>query len=104
LLAQSTASPPQISPGNLGEAVDWASKGDLANMRKEFGQFQGDWSKVSAAWHTANPSTANSIDAAMAQLNSVIGDASQSPPQSQYQPLIVSLQKLVLDANAAAGH
>jgi hypothetical protein len=98
------AAPPPISPGNLGEAVDWASKADLNDTRNEFSQFQGDWSKVSAAWHVANPSTANAIDAAVAQLNSLIGDASQSPPQSQYQPLILSLQKLVLDANASVGH
>jgi hypothetical protein len=96
--------PPQISPGNLGEAVDWASQANLAKMRDEFGQFQTDWSKVSTAWHTANPSTADGIDAAIAQLNSVIGDPSQSPPQSQYQPLVLALQKLVLDANASAGH
>jgi hypothetical protein len=100
--SQGATAGPAIKANNLGEAVDWATKGDLANTRKEFGEFQDDWSKVSDAWHAANPATANAIDAAIAQLQAVIGDTSQSPAQSQYQPLIQTLQKAVQDANSLA--
>jgi hypothetical protein len=93
---------PTIKSNNLGEAVDWANKGDLANTRKEFNEFQDDWSKVSGAWHATNPTVANAIDDAISQLQAVIGDSSQSPAQSQYQPLAESLLKAVQDANNLA--
>jgi len=93
---------PVIKANNLGEAVDWATRGDLANTRKEFDEFQDDWSKVSDAWHAADDKTADGIDAAIAQLQALIGDASQTPAQAQYQPAIQNVQRLVQDANAAA--
>jgi hypothetical protein len=93
---------PQIKAGNLGQSVDAAGKGDLATTRKEFGEFQDDWAAVSDAWHAADDTTADKIDAAIAQLKAVIGDPSQNPPQSQYQPLIQNLQTLVQNANTLA--
>ena len=93
---------PAIRAGNLGQAVDAATSGDLANTRKEFGEFQDDWGRVSDAWHAGNASVASGIDAAITQLKGVIGDTSQSPAQAQYQPIIQNLQKLVQDANANA--
>jgi hypothetical protein len=98
--SDATAAGPAIKTGNLGEAVDWAGKGDLANTRKEFGEFQDDWSNVTDAWHAINPAAANAIDAAIARLQGVIGDTSQSPAQSQYQPLAQNLLKAVQDANS----
>jgi hypothetical protein len=97
----SAGPPPQIKTGNLGEAVDWANKGNLASTRGEFGQFQDDWSSVKDAVRAVAPLQADRIDAAIGQLQAVIGDTSQSPAQSQYQPLIQNLQKLVQDANAS---
>jgi hypothetical protein len=94
---------PQIRAGNLGESVDAAGKSDLAGMRKEFGEFQDDWDRVSDAYHAGAPSVATNIEAAITQLQGIIGDPSQSPAQAQYLPVIQNLQKLVLDANAKAG-
>jgi hypothetical protein len=98
--SQPTGARPNIKTGNLGEAVDWAGKGDLANTRKEFGEFLDNWGDVSDAWHAANPVSANAIDSAIAQLKGVIGDTSQAPAQSQYQPLAQNLLKAVQDANS----
>ncbi|HEY1293825.1 MAG TPA: hypothetical protein VGJ60_12140 [Chloroflexota bacterium] len=93
---------PAIKANNLGEAVDSATRGDLANTRKEFDEFQDDWAKVSDAWHATDDKTADAVDAAVSQLQAIIGEASQTPAQAQYLPVILNLQKLVQDANTAA--
>jgi len=95
--------PPQVRTGNLGEAVDWASKSELAKARDEFSQFQRDWDRVRDAFRSRAASVADQVDAAIAQVDALIGDASANPPQAQYLGALRNLQQVVQSANDAVG-
>jgi hypothetical protein len=90
---------PQIRGGDLGEAVDAAGKSDLTVARREFGEFDEDWDKIEDSLEASAPAVHASVDAAVDQVSDLIGDASKSPPQSQYYPALQNLQKVVQDAN-----
>jgi hypothetical protein len=90
---------PQVRTGNLGESVDWASKGDLANARDEFGQFVSDWGRVKDAFRARSSAVADRVEGAIGVVSGLIGDAGTNPPQAQYLGALRNLQQVVQAAN-----
>lgn len=94
----------QLSPGgtivihmtNLNEAVDWATQANLKGAHSEFVQFLGDWDTVKDAARQRSPEAANAVEAAIAQLKTVLLDPNAPvPDQAVYSPLLQQLQQLV---------
>jgi hypothetical protein len=100
--AAAAAGPIVIRPSNLGESVDWAGQGNLASAKSEFSQFQEDWASVKSAVRQKSPDIADQIDAAIAQVQTIV--AASTPPKEQYFPALQDLQKLVEDANQKLGN
>jgi hypothetical protein len=91
----------RINPTDLGQSVAWASQGNLARAHDEFSQFQDDWSLVRDAVRQQAPTLADAVEAASANVSSIINDpANPAPTQTAYFPALQSLQQAVLDANA----
>jgi hypothetical protein len=88
----------KISPGNLGESVDWANQGNLASARSEFRQFQGDWAKVKDAIRQKSPAIADQVEAAIARAEPVVSGA--DPAKEDYLAALQDLQTVVDDANS----
>jgi hypothetical protein len=103
--AASAAPAPQIPARDLGQAVDYASKSDLANARKEFGEFDESWQQIEDDVKAASPAAYASVDDALDDVADLFGDATKTPAQSAYYPALQKLQKAVMDANTTlVGH
>jgi methyl-accepting chemotaxis protein len=96
------AGPIKISPGNLGESVDWASQGNLARARSEYSQFQDDWKSVAAAVRQRSSDIADSVESAMSKVDTIL--AASAPDQANYFPALQNLQQAVADANTKLGN
>jgi hypothetical protein len=91
----------RVNPTDLGQSVTWASQGNLERAHDEFGQFQDDWSLVKDAVRQQAPAVADALDAATANVTSIINDpANPAPAQTAYYPALQGLQQAVLTANA----
>ena len=81
---------------NLGEAVDWAKRGNLKGAHSEFVQFLADWETVKDAVRRRAPDSADAVEAAIAQLKQVLLDENTAAPdRTVYSPLLENLMQLV---------
>ena len=94
--------PVTIRAGNLGQAVNAAGAGDLANAKKEYGEFQDDWGAAKDAVRARSGALADRIDAASTKAGTELNE--DPPTQSQYFEALQTLQQAVLDANAQLGN
>jgi hypothetical protein len=94
--------PVTIKAGNLGQSVTAAGAGDLANAKKEYGEFQDDWSAVKDAVRARSGAMADRIEAANTKAGNELKE--DPPTQSQYFEALQTLQQAVLDANAQLGN
>jgi hypothetical protein len=90
-----------IPTTNLGEAVDFAQRGNLKGAHSEFVQFLGDWNAVKEPVRQRSPDVADTIEAAISQVKTVLLDPSTPvPDQMVYTPLLLSLQRVVQEQQA----
>src|SRR5262249_9144411 len=90
----------RIAPTDLGQAVTWASQGNLAKTHDEFDQFRDDWSLVQGAVRQTAPAIADGVDQATAKVTAIVSNSNNpNPSQSEYYPALQALQQTVRDAN-----
>jgi hypothetical protein len=94
--------PLRIRPGNLGESVDAAQDGDLAEALKEYGEFKSDYLRLQDQVRQRATSAADSIEAAIATADAAF--AASPPVQADYVAALEDLQRAVEDANAQLGN
>jgi hypothetical protein len=91
-----------ISTGDLNEAVNWARQSDLTDAVTSFNLFKDDWNVVDDDVRAQSDSIADSVDGAIADLQTVL-DAGATPAPSVYFPLFQKLASVVEDANVQLG-
>src|SRR3981081_3587470 len=93
-----------ISTGDLNSSVNWARQGRLADATTSFNLFKDDWSVVDDDVRGQSVDIADQVDAAIAQVDDVLGQPDAPPPaQSEYYPAFQNLQQVVEDSNTQLG-
>jgi hypothetical protein len=90
-----------IPTTNLGEAVDFATRGNLKGAHSEFVQFLGDWNAVKEPVRQRSADVADTIEAAISEARAVLLDPNTPAPDlAVVTPLLQSLQRLVQEQQA----
>jgi hypothetical protein len=91
------ASPGAVSVplGNLGQAVNWARKGELSNAHGEFLEFLDDWDSVREAVRQRSPEVADTLAGAVAEARRLLVDSRPAPSPALYLETLERLQQLV---------
>src|SRR5713226_2383541 len=93
-----------ISTGDLNSSVNWARQGRLADAATSFNLFKDDWNVVDGDVRQQSTDIADQVDAAIAQVDDALGNPeSVAPDQSQYYPVLQTLQQVVEDSNTQLG-
>ncbi|HEX8967671.1 MAG TPA: hypothetical protein VF937_07325 [Chloroflexota bacterium] len=92
-----------IGTTHLADAVAAAKRGDFANAYIGFDAFRVIWAAARARVGTQSPSAAAAVQNALDEVNPLMADRNNPPPQGQYYPALQNLLKAVRDANATLG-
>jgi hypothetical protein len=93
-----------ITTADLNISVNWARQGLLSDAITYFRLFKDDWDVVDGEVRTQSVELADMIDAAIAQVDDVLGDADvPAPDQAEFYPALQVLQQVVEDANVQLG-
>src|SRR5437899_511892 len=91
-----------ISTGDLNSSVNWARQGQLADAATSFNLFKDDWSVVDDDVRQQSTGIADQVDAAIAQVDDILGNP-DAADQSEFYPVLQNLQQEVEDSNTQLG-
>jgi len=95
------STPSAIGTVHLADALQAARDGDVGSAFNGFQAFKVIWNAARASLTQKSPSSAQSVQSAVDQVNALLGDPTAAPPpQSQYLPALQNLLRVVRAANS----